>query len=344
MRKLASIQEINNLSSIPGADLIEVATVLGWHCVVKKGDFKIGDWCIYFEIDSVLPELSQFEFLREKCWNSRYKGYRIKTLKLKGQISQGLVMPVSICNKQISDLYIGYDLTEEMNVQKYLPKISANLNSKNSKSFPTNLVPKTDEVRIQSVPNLLIRQNGEEVFVTEKLDGTSATYYIHNDHFGVCSRNLEVSDDSNNVYWAIAKKYNIETKLRSWTKNTLIELAIQGEIIGPGIQKNKYNLSNKEIRFFNIFDITNHKHINFDMFKDIIEYMSLETVPILEEKASIINDSDFWVKKSIGKSILNKNTKREGIVIRTTTNKTDPDVGRLSFKAINPEFLLKHKE
>lgn len=88
-RSLAHVEIITALSSIEGADFLELAQVLGWQCVVKKGEFQVGDKIIFCEIDSVLPELPEYEFLRKY-------NFRIKTQKLRGVISQGLVLPINI--------------------------------------------------------------------------------------------------------------------------------------------------------------------------------------------------------------------------------------------------------
>ena len=119
MRKLASIQKITALRPIENADKIEVATVLGWQVVVQKGQFKEGDFCVYIEIDSILPDKPDFEFMRERK-------FRVKTIKLRGQVSQGICFPISILLKATDkDLILreGDDMTELLGVRKYDPQI-----------------------------------------------------------------------------------------------------------------------------------------------------------------------------------------------------------------------------
>ncbi|HEX9972761.1 MAG TPA: RNA ligase (ATP), partial [bacterium] len=145
MRKLATIQKIKNLEPIPEADKIEKATVLGWQLVVKKGDFKVGDHCVYCEIDSVLPEKPEYEFLRPRK-------FRIKTAKLRGQISQGIAFPIGAI-KELANVEIkeGLDVTEIIGVQKYEPPPAVMMSGQVKGGFP-GFIPKTDEMRIQSVP------------------------------------------------------------------------------------------------------------------------------------------------------------------------------------------------
>jgi len=350
-RKLATLQAIKSIAPIIGADAIEVATVKGWHCVVKKGDFEVGDWCIYFEVDSVLPELAPFEFLRSNCWNERYKGFRIRTIKLRGQVSQGLVMPLNIIPEEFwivpgedlgRDVDIGYDFTEILEVQKYLPEVSAHLQGSPAGSFPTYIIPKTDEERVQNIPGALEFLQGLKVYITEKIDGCSSTFYMHENKFGVCSRNLELKEDDKNTYWEIARKYNIEVKLRNWYEKFGFNIALQGEIVGPGIQKNKYNLAERTIRFFNAYNISEHSQCDFVTFMNVLEYLNLDSVPILETDVALTVDPDYWIKKSEGYSVLNNKIKREGIVVRSMENIIYPSIGKFSFKAINPKFLLKY--
>lgn len=244
MRNLASVQKILNIEPIIGADAIEKATILGWQCVVaKKDNFKVGDLVVYIEIDSILPEKPEFEFLRPRK-------FRIKTIKLKGQVSQGLVLPLSILPE---GKYVeGTDVTEIIGVKKYDPqlelenrlfqeKIERNNNKinkffsrfpwyrklffkPNKSTFP-KFIKKTDEDRIQLFTNICERQTGVTFDYTEKLDGQSATYFLVQKpklfgvfnmgyEFGVCSRNLHLPKEDSSSYWTIAKQYNIEQVLR----------------------------------------------------------------------------------------------------------------------------------
>lgn len=346
-RKLASIQVISKIEPIPGADLIEKATVKGWECVVRKGEFKVGDLCVYFEIDSMIPRRFWSEFL----FKDDRQYYRLRTVRLKGQISQGLIIkpntciPMEIILKLVesSEDLIEKDVTDYLEITKYEPEIPAQLRGLIKGSFP-HFIPKTDEERIQNIPWILEQEADTEIVVTEKLDGTSMTVYVKDGEFGVCSRNIEFKE-CECIYWQIAKRDKFDEKLKSLNKN----IALQGELIGLGIQGNKYKLAQPEFYIFNIFDIEKNKFLDYQEIEKMLEWIqsnNLKFVPkILEFKAikEIGNLQDF-IKLSTGKSLLNPTVEKEGIVVRSKIEKNIHNLGRFSFKVINPEFLLKHGE
>lgn len=330
MRKLASIQRIKALEPIENADSILKATVLGWQLVVKKGEFKVGDLCVYCEIDSILPDKPEFEFLRPRKM-------RIRTVRLRGQISQGICFPLSILPSGIA-IEEGGDVTAILQITKYEPPIPAQLSGLVKGVFPS-FIPKTDETRVQVLQDLLDKYVGDTCFVTEKLDGSSVTYFFNNGEFGVCSRNLELLETEGNSLWSVARELDLENKLLKFGKN----LPLQGEIIGEGIQKNKYRLRGQKVHFFNAFDIDNYQYFNFDLFMRFMDDFELESVPVLESDFALSSDIPTLVEKAIGKSVLRQETHREGIVIRPLQEKTDT-IGRVSFKSINPKFLLKFED
>lgn len=337
MRKLASIQKIKALEPIEGADAIEKATVLGWQLVVKKGEYQVGDLMVYCEIDCLLPEKPEFEFMKTR-------GMRVRTIRLRGQVSQGICFPLSILP---SDFIIkeDADCTEVLGITKYEPPVPANLNGIAKGKFPS-FIPKTDETRVQVLQPILDKYKGQKCYLSEKLDGSSTTYYIKDGEFGVCSRNLELIEDEENSYWKVARQLDIENKLRSLGRN----LAIQGELMGEGIQSNKLKLKAQTIYVFSVFDIDKHEYLGFEEFLSFINMMDLPIVPILSTDYSLENDIENIVKRSIIKSQLCKDVWAEGIVIRPIKEFNDlllQEAGgntRVSFKAINPEFLLKYGE
>jgi len=348
-RKMASIQRVVETFPIPGADNIEGCQVLGWKCVIKKNELKAGDLCVYFEIDSLLPKKPEFAFMEAKH-------YRVKTIKLRKQVSQGLALPLdAITYADLSSFEEGDDVTGLLGVIKYEPDLPAELRGKVAGKFPSFLV-KTDEERIQGCPRLLEHNAGRAVYSTEKLDGSSFTAYLREDtsaegydpaspirKFGICSRNLELKPDDNyftegdikNRFWKTAKQEDVEKKLRAVDRN----IAIQGEMVGPGIQKNKYYLQSTKLFLFNVFDIDEHVFFGLDDMKSFCEEYGFDMVPLLNVFV-LDHTVDELVEMSKGKSVLGNNSKREGIVIRST----EGDRERFSFKVINPDFLLKHNE
>lgn len=240
MRHLATIAKIEELKNIPGADKIEAARVKGWWVVVLKDQFKIDDFVLYFEIDSFLPVKPEYEFLlrgnKPKKMLSEGKeaeGIRLRTIKLRGQISQGLILPLPM---DLKDLPEGEDVTERLGIIKYEQSIPSCLSGIAKGAFPSFL-PKTDEERIQNMVEVL-----DSYYMTEKLDGSSVTYYKKDGMFGVCSRNLELQE-SETTQWKIARELNLKEKLYD-------NFAMQGEIVGEGIQKNPYKIKGQKVYFF----------------------------------------------------------------------------------------------
>ncbi|MDO9254048.1 MAG: RNA ligase (ATP) [Bacteroidales bacterium] len=338
MRKLASIQKIKALETIEGADAIEKASVLGWQLVVKKHEFKVGDLVVYCEIDCLMPDKPEFEFLKPR-------GMRVRTIRLRGQVSQGICFPLSILPKDF-DVIEDADCTGILGIEKYEPPMPACLSGIAKGRFPS-FIPKTDETRVQVLQKLLDKYKGEKCYITEKVDGSSGTFYINNGEFGVCSRNLELLADSENSFWKVARLMDIENKLRSLNGN----FAIQGELIGEGIQDNKLRLRGQTILFFNAFDIDRFEYFGYEKFISVFKKLQLPTVSIISDEYKLDNDIEAIIKMATIKSSICPDVWAEGIVIRPINEKIELllsnenfNNGRVSFKAINPEFLLKYGE
>lgn len=329
-RSLASIQKIKNLEPISGADAIEKATVLGWSVVVKKNEFKIEDPCVYLEIDSILPARPEFAFLEKNR-------YRIKTIRLRGQISQGICFPLSVLPP--GDYQEGRDVTETLGVVKYEPPIPAHLAGKIKGEFP-GFIPKTDEPRIQTCPEILEQFAGEEFYATEKIDGTSVTFFVKDENLEVCTRRLCLAFDENNTYFKIAKELDLQAKL----KDSRQKLAIQGEIAGEQIQENYLKLHGQKLFVFNIYDFAAGKYLAWEEVKRLCSQWKLEIVPEAINSLVLPITVEEITQLSIRKSIINPEAWAEGLVFRPQTEQFVPGFGRLSFKIVNPEFLLEHGE
>ena len=362
-RKLASVRKILELRQIEGADKIELAIVDGWQVVVAKNvEHKVGDFIVYCEIDSFLPIKEEFEFLRKSSYrkSSEAEGFRLRTAKMRGQISQGLILPISVLNSKFNPemvvgtskqpwgdqlqvgpyddalvVEVGKDVTELLGIIKYEPPIPAELSGKVKGMFPS-FISKTNESRIQNIPDeyKTYTESNDDFYFTEKLDGSSATFYINNGEFGVCSRNLELLETEENTFWKVARELDLENKMKAKNKN----FAIQGELIGEGIQGNPYKIKGHTVRFFTAFDIDAHKRFNYAEFAMFMARNELEVAPLLSIRAGtdLPKTIDELLKFAEGKSSLNDKTEMEGIVIRTSDNV-------ISFKAISNKFLLKDK-
>lgn len=345
MRKLASIQIIRNITPIEGADRIELATINNWNVVVAKDvGHKIGDKVVYCEIDSFLPIEPEFEFLRKTSFKKMVdlEGFRLKTIRLKGVYSQGLILPlkdaIHVMKRRNGEVYNemlreGQDVTNLLGIKKYEPPIPANLSGKIKGNFPSFL-RKTDEERVQNLTNEYIdyKRINNKWYLTEKLDGSSATFYLKEGEFGVCSRNLDLLEDPDNTFWKVARGLNIEEKLKSLGGN----ISLQGELIGEGIQKNPYGIKGQTVKFFNAFDIDKYEYLPLEDFQSLIKDLGLEIVPILDLDFKLPDTIDELIQLADGKSHLNNKTTREGFVIRSHDRK-------ISFKAISNKFLLKEE-
>jgi RNA ligase (TIGR02306 family) len=353
MRKLASIQTVNAVDPIPSADAIEKVRVLGWWVVAKKGEHQPGARLVYCEIDSLLPERPEFEFLRPSSFKPAQTdatgvtilpaGFRIKTVKLRGQVSQGICFPLSILPPD-APTEEGADVTESLGVRKWEPPLPVGMGGKVKGGFP-GFLPKTDETRVQVLEAALQRHRGKTFYVTEKLDGTSFTAFLRQGEFGICSRNLWMDEaDESNILVRVAKGLKLEEKLRDTRDRLGHDVAIQAEVIGPGIQKNKYGLKEVTLRVFNVLNVDTYRLLDHPGKLAALADMGLEPVPQLG--AIVLNHTvDELVAYSEGTSVLNPQVQREGVVLRPPVEEYDEDVGgRLSFKAINPKFLLKYDE
>jgi RNA ligase (TIGR02306 family) len=353
MRKLASIQIVNAVEPISNADAIEKIRVLGWWVVVKKGEHRPGDTVVYCEIDSLLPQRSEFEFLRASSFKSAQTdasgatilpaGFRIKTVKLRGQVSQGICFPLSILPSD-APTHEGADLTERLGVRKWEPPIPVGMSGKVKGGFP-GFLPRTDETRVQVLEPVLQRHRGKTFYVTEKLDGTSFTAFLRQDAFGICSRNLWMDEtDESNILVRVSRGLKLEEKLRQARARLGIDLALQAEVIGPGIQQNKYALAAVTLRVFNVLNVDAYRLVDHAAMLALLTDMQLEAVPQL---GTLVLDHsiDQLIAFSEGISVLNPRVQREGVVLRPLVEEYDEDIGgRLSFKAINPKFLLKYDE
>ena len=379
MRNLASIQVIKEIKPIEGADRIEEATVLGWHVVVQKGLYKEGDRVVYLEIDSVLPkELAERAgFTDSHLKTRRFKGIYSQgmCIPIEDAVDCGIhKLPGEARKVHIAKIksgqFDGEDVTEELGITKWEPDQrnddqwwKHHENSKAPKKwymkfalgrwfwkkflykptsgpFPTDLIPKTDETRVQVLGDVLEFYKGTKCQYTEKLDGSSITFWKDKaNKLHVCSRNREIFNKKDFMYETASKL----------AERIEYGFVYQGEILGPNIQGNKYGLKDYEINVYQAYCPETKTYLNPQELTSHCEWHCLKQVPVLGE-LELTDNIDELVNLSIGMSVLKgrgKDTQREGIVIRPLNNihvKDKRFVGsRLSFKAINPKFLVKYK-
>lgn len=341
MRHLASVRKISEIKAHPNADSLELAIVDGWQCVVAKGEFSSGDLIVYFEIDSVLPIKEEFEFLRSRCYVKRDwlgEGFRLKTIRLRQELSQGLIMPISIIP---SDFHIvGTDVTDVIGVVKWDPPLPACLSGQAQGNFPS-FIPKTDQKRIQNLANEVNAAfERNDIFeITIKLDGSSCTVFFKDGDIGICSRNLQLKyneENKNNSFIRAAEDCNLVDALKKFGRN----IAIQAELMGPSIQGNKENLSQVELYIFDIFDIDEQRYLTMVERYIVIDQLVKNKftgnhVPIVAIRHLPFGSVTELLKFAEGPSL--NAAEREGLVFKHIN-------GGFSFKAISNAFLLKTKE
>lgn len=350
MRKLASIRRIADIRPIPDADAIEVAVVDGWKVVVKKGEYKPGDLAVYLEIDSwvpheIAPFLSKGQEPRE--YNG-VLGEKLRTVKLRGQVSQGLLLPVELaqdyiaihCDNDGGDIpvtlpdrpafEVGTDLTEILGIQKWEPEIPAQLAGQVRGAFPTSLIPKTDQERIQNCFAEIEAKGDVDYEVTMKLDGSSCTIFRWEGELRVCSRNLELKineENKDNTFVAMALKIGDRVK---------DGIALQGEVWGEGIQGNKEKIKGQRFSVFDIFDINAHEYLSPARRRQLCHDFDIDHVPVIDSHASAPATVEEGLAIASGPSV--HAAHREGVVYKCNNNPS------FSFKIINNDWLVHYKE
>ena len=345
MRKLASIQRIWKIEPIEGADRIELAHILGWQCVVNKGQFREMDLAVYFEVDSFLPIAPEFEFLRASSYRKTDimgEGFRLRTMKFRGQISQGLLLPVSAFPAIPADAELGTDVTEILGVKKWEIEERITTGGTMIGTLPYD-IPHTDETRVQAEPDLIQAFAGLEYYISTKMDGSSHSVGIDENGFHVTGHNYEYKDDGNSPFYELVKSMDLQAKMEAFvTANNLSTFTIQGELCAPGIQKNRLKLTKPAWYVFTIRE--NGKRVGLTRMLEVCEKLQLESVPIEEI------GTDLPVKYPTVEALLEradgnypKGGKKEGIVIRPTEPVYCELVsGALSMKVVSNKYLLKN--
>lgn len=358
MRQMATIRRIAAIQKHDNADALELAIIDGWQCVVKKGEFTAGDAVVYCEIDSFIPhEVAPF-LTKEGHEPKEYegiKGQRLRTIRLRGEVSQGLVLPLSVIPVEklsgtdpLAGLEVGMDVTDVLGVKKWERAMSANMRGNARRFFP-NFIQKTDQERVQNMLRTLEkrqRDNPDEEFeVTLKLDGSSTTFYVYSEAgevgTGVCSRNLELKTDESNAENIFVQKFHeleLDRKLRVFQERYSRNIAVQGELWGKGINGNWEGIDDIRFHVFDVFDCDKYRYVDADTRYDVVDFLNLPHVPVLgiatlaQWGVGSLKIEDF-LKFADRESVYNPIA--EGVVFKSLT---DP---QFSFKCINTKYLLE---
>jgi RNA ligase (TIGR02306 family) len=334
--KLASIETIKNLRSHPNADSLDIGEVLGWQVVVKKGIHKEGDKIVFITIDSIVPKCSWSEFLVDK--EKPDKALRVKNIKLRGEFSSGLVIPLSQFPNQFSETVLeGEDLTELLGVTKYVKELPANLSGETVGDFPSHLISKTDEDNGLNDPDLVeeVFNSCDELTISLKIDGSSTTLIVENGFLKeVCSRNLSKKETENSTFWNAAKKLHFP---EGWSG------ILQGEIAGNGIQRNQLKLNDVRLFVFQIY--VDGRYMTYDEMKTFCEnVLKCDVVPLVS-KLKVENTIKIWenplkkLQELADKQKYNSGLDAEGIVVRPSSYTRSKASRRpLGFKLINRNY------
>lgn len=333
VRKLVSFKTIEKIKPIKDADSIELVCFGGWQVVVKKNEFKVGDKVIYFEIDSFLPEgVEQFSFLTDKKSKEvlgpkgkMVKGHNLRTIRLRGELSQGLVFkPEDFAKELNSQKDLEEFFYEELGVFKYERPLP--LDDKVIGHYPEFTI-KTDSERVQNLSDEILKdlKNKATWIATEKVDGTSSTWWKdENNKLHVAGRNYELELTEDSAHYNIMKKYNLDEILKP-------NETIKGEIVGEGIQKNKLKIQGKTLMVFDWESPT--RELPEELEKIKVKTYDLPFPETVEEA----------IAQAYGlKSLVNPNVEAEGIVWWNVEHKAFEELDfRPNFKAINNKYLLK---
>ena len=325
MRKMASVQRVLEKKSIVGADLVEAYRVNGWWVVDKKDAYEVGDLVVYCEVDSWIPH-TLAPFLTKPGHSPReylgVKGERLRTVKLKGQLSQGLLLPLVEDNSEE-----GQDFSEILGVIKWEDtRYMANMDARGN--FP-DFIPKTDQERVQNLGRTLEKYFGQSFEVTVKRDGSSLTAFVNGEESGVCSRNINLKETEYSAFWAAANSLSLIPKILSTGRN----LALQGELMSQKIQGNYEKVQSIEWNCFDIYDIDSRKYLLPKERRELCKQLNIPHIKVVEEDFVLCHNVDQLLEMAEGPGV-NPGVKREGLVFKH--NKTD-----FSFKAISNSYLLK---
>lgn len=336
MHDLAVVCRIQSITPIEGRDRIELCRIVNYNSIVQKNQFREGELAIYIFYDSVLPVRPEFEFLRKRCYSPRLDGFRIKPMRMGNVISEGLVLPLSILCRPAGE---GEVVTGELGIRQYEPpeerisykniprkglisllmKIPAFekwylLRSRRRREYPET-IPKSDEENIERKWDSVAADNAAEYIVTEKMEGQAATYYLRSRKYHVCSHNYEV-DRKSGSWGAVSEELDIERILKRIKRQTGRDLAIQGEICGPGIQKNIYGFDKLHFFVYGGYEVVSGRRLAFSELKNICNEYELEMVPFIK-RSHLLSSCDEMLSDAEGTSIYGASVPREGCVWRT---------------------------
>lgn len=322
--KLATIEKISEVIPHPNADRLAIFKLEGMAWRVISGEkFNVGDRVIYIKTDTVVPDQPEFEFLRKNK-------FRVNCIRLRGEYSNGLILPINIF-EGLENCEVGEDIADRIGVTKYEKPVSYQSGDA-AGSFPTHILPKTDEERIENHPELIEKFKGKEVYVSVKHDGSSVSVINHPDEgFMVCSRNLQIKESKDSKYWQPVFKYNLRDKIP-------VGYGIQFELVGYGIQKNPEQLKGVDMSVFNVWRLEDRKLLDHQEFVDFCTNAGIPTVNQYYVGMFKWDTVEDMIEEAKLATYPN-GAAAEGLVWRLTKNEWDDTIQKyLSVKTINYNY------
>lgn len=366
-RKLVTIRRIKDIQPIHNADRIVLAIIDGWRTVVKVDDFNVGDYGVYFEIDSLIPmEDERFSFIPTTKKMDDVESRYVRTLRLRGQLSQGLMIPLKAI-KEIHDIvgenpedHLGVDFADLLNVIKYEECLETGTASDKMCSYPY-YIERTGENRIQNVFEEYSEQYKDIEFTpTLKMDGSSMTVcFVNNPAYFVGQEGIDYKlkqkeqlwigshgmvirkpEEKSNAYYEAYDRTDLKNTLGEWCRKNNKQIAIQGELVGPKIQSNFEKFKENTLKAFYIYFIDEGRRATVDEFNQICDELNIQKVisypPV--KIFEIAENVDYILDMAEGES--ENCPQREGLVFKANVLRNGRPV---SFKAISNSYLLKKK-
>jgi hypothetical protein len=389
MRQLASVVTVDKVWNLEGKDRVQGCSFKenSYEALVDKS-IKENDLVVFIQEGSILPLGPTWKFLEKRCLREDLQGYLIKPQKFAQIKSWGLVVTTDFLN--LKDVKPNQDLTDFLKIRKYETEEEASpkksnlhpfvkfclshkltrwigklltFRKKTSSNFPTHIISKSDETTVQNMSGVLEKFKEWPVYVTAKMEGQSVTY-LHEKRFGrpskfyACSRNIAYKKPNSQPLWEVAKKLDLDRKLKELYDKTGLMIVLQGELCGPNIQNNIYNFDDYKFFVYTMKDQVTETQLNFVDFMKIAEELNLETVPVLDKwesmsdlfpsvkKAEEYAEGKYWRKDNLNYSpkqnqkLWKHYFQHEGVVVRTIPYDKSKKLGT-SFKIKNLEYQEK---
>lgn len=340
MSKFAVLVRRVEISPHPNADLIELARIDDYRCVVAKGQFQSGQLAVYIPMDAVVPDaLLAAMGLVGKLAGPKHN--RVKAIRLRGELSEGLVYR--------PDPWPGHwsaalDVADELGIVEWEPPIPIHMaGAVQAAPKGTIFTAYTDIENLKRYPEAL--RPGEPVAITEKLHGACLCLGVFRDgadvrrvvsSLGLARGHVTLQENATNVYWRAASHYGLFPALESFMADEGLEQAMLfGEVLG--VQDLRYGFSDGKVGF-RLFDLlTPAGYLDHDRLVATAERLQLPLVPVLYRGPY---DAALVRRLSSGPSTLAGHM-REGVVVRPLRDRSEPELGRVILKSISPEYLLR---